>query len=163
MISRQHRDSRYCRAKQPLPDNADAFVLNGLAQTIEYAIDPNINATLVVPCEGTKLERYETRHQYDLVGSSGRASTPRCFMQQLEIYAKLTEIFHDVFEDPSIVLQPEMTAADVPEWDSFNHINLIISTEAEFRFKFQTAELESMHNVGALVDRIEKKLAEQAR
>jgi acyl carrier protein len=84
-------------------------------------------------------------------------------MQQSEIYAKLTAIFHDLFDDSSIVLRPEMTAADVPEWDSFNHINLIVGIEAEFRIKFQTAELETMHNVGALADRIEKKLAEQGR
>jgi acyl carrier protein len=56
-----------------------------------------------------------------------------------------------------------MTADDVREWDSFNHINLIISIEAEFRIKFQAAELEVMHNVGALADRIEKKLADQGR
>jgi acyl carrier protein len=69
--------------------------------------------------------------------------------------------FHDLFDDPSITLWPEMTAEDVPEWDSFNHINLIVSIEAEFRIKFQTAELEAIHNVGAMVDRIEKKLADQ--
>jgi acyl carrier protein len=84
-------------------------------------------------------------------------------MQEPEIYAKLTEIFHDLFEDPSIELKPETTAADIPEWDSFNHINLIVSTQAEFRIKFEVAELESMHNVGALVGRIEKKMAEQGR
>ena len=84
-------------------------------------------------------------------------------MQNSEILAKVTEIFHDLFDDPSIVLSPETTAANVPGWDSFNHINLIISIEAEFRIKFQPAELETMHNVGALIDRIQRKLAEQGR
>lgn len=84
-------------------------------------------------------------------------------MQETEVYAKLTEIFHDLFDDPSIVLRPETTAADVPEWDSFNHINLIVSIEAEFRITFQTAELEAMHNVGALAEMIRKKLAAEGR
>lgn len=84
-------------------------------------------------------------------------------MQVPEIYAKLTEIFRDIFDDSSIVLAPEMTAADVRDWDSFNHINLIVSIQAEFRIKFEIAELEAMHNVGALVERIEKKLVEQGR
>ena len=84
-------------------------------------------------------------------------------MQQSEIYAKLAEIFHDIFDNTSIGLSPEMTAADLPEWDSFNHINVIVAIEAEFHIKFQTAELEVMHNVGALVGRIEKKLSEQGR
>jgi acyl carrier protein len=83
-------------------------------------------------------------------------------MLNSEIYTKITEILSDLLDRP-ISLSPETTAADVPGWDSFNHINLIISIEAEFRIKFQTAEMETMHNVGALVDRIEKKLAEQGR
>ncbi len=80
-------------------------------------------------------------------------------MQQAEIYSRLTEIFRDIFDDESIVLTPETTAADIAEWDSFNHINLIVATEAKFKIKFQTAEIESMKNVGHFVDIIEKKLA----
>ncbi len=52
----------------------------------------------------------------------------------------------------------ELTADDVPEWDSFNHINLIVAIEQAFKIKFQTAELEGMKNVGHLVTVIEKKL-----
>jgi len=43
-----------------------------------------------------------------------------------QIYQRLTEIFHEIFDDQSIVPTPEMTADDVPEWDSLNHINLIL-------------------------------------
>ncbi|MDE1156134.1 MAG: acyl carrier protein [Acidobacteriaceae bacterium] len=84
-------------------------------------------------------------------------------MQQEDIYAQLTSIFHDLFDDESIVLSPSLTAADVPEWDSFNHINLIVAVEARFGIKFQTAELESMQTVGHLVDLIQKKLVAQGR
>jgi acyl carrier protein len=84
-------------------------------------------------------------------------------MQTAEIYAQLTAIFHDLFDDDTIVLTPELTAADVPEWDSFNHINLIVATEQRFKVKFQTAELEQLHTVGHLVDLIQKKLAVQGR
>ncbi len=84
-------------------------------------------------------------------------------MQQQEIYAQLTGLFHDIFDDDTLVITPEMTAADVPEWDSFNHINLIVAVEAKFKIKFQTAELESMNSVGHLVQVIEQKLAAQGR
>ena len=80
-------------------------------------------------------------------------------MQQQEIYAQLTSIFHDVFDDDTLVLSPDLTAASVPEWDSFNHINLIVAVESIFKVKFQTAELESMNTVGHLVELIEKRLA----
>jgi acyl carrier protein len=79
-------------------------------------------------------------------------------MQESEIYTRLTKIFHDVMDDDSIVLTPELTANDVKEWDSFNHINLIVAVEQAFKIKFQTAELESMKNVGHLVGLIEKKI-----
>ena len=84
-------------------------------------------------------------------------------MQQQDIYTQLTAIFHDLFDDDTIVLNPSLTAADVPEWDSFNHINLIVAIESRFGVKFQTAELESMHTVGHLADLIQSKLAVQGR
>jgi acyl carrier protein len=84
-------------------------------------------------------------------------------MQQAEIYAQLTPIFHDVLDDETLVLTPDLTAASVPEWDSFNHINLIVAIEARLKIKFQTAELESMNTIGHLVDLIDKKLTAQNR
>ena len=84
-------------------------------------------------------------------------------MQQEDIYAELTGIFRDIFDDEDLHLRPGLTAADVPEWDSFNHINLIVATEARFKIKFQTAELESMQTAGHLADLIASKLAAQGR
>ena len=79
-------------------------------------------------------------------------------MTQEQIYTELTGIFHDVFGEESLVLRPDMTAEDVPDWDSHNHISLIVATEQHFRVKFQTAEIESLRNVGELVACIERKL-----
>ena len=84
-------------------------------------------------------------------------------MQQQDIYNQLTEIFRDIFDDETLELRPGLTATDVPEWDSFNHINLIVAVESRFGIKFQTAELESMQTVGHLADLIQNKLAAQGR
>ena len=84
-------------------------------------------------------------------------------MQLEDIYSQLTPIFHDLFDDPSLVLTPDLTAASVPDWDSFNHIHLIVATEQSFGVKFQTAELESMHTVGHLVNLIQTRLVAQGR
>ncbi|GAC1359567.1 MAG: acyl carrier protein [Acidobacteriaceae bacterium] len=84
-------------------------------------------------------------------------------MQVEEIYAQLTPIFHDLFDDESLVLTRGLSAGDVAEWDSFNHINLIVAIEGTFHLKFQTAELESLQTVGHLVDLISKKLRSQGR
>ncbi|MFT4113453.1 acyl carrier protein [Silvibacterium sp.] len=78
-----------------------------------------------------------------------------------QIYSQLTEIFRDLFDDESIVLTPETTATDIPGWDSFNHINLLVAAEVRFGIKFKTAETESLRNVGHLVEIIETKLAKK--
>ena len=84
-------------------------------------------------------------------------------MDHANIDARLTAIFRDIFDDDTLELRPAMTAADVAEWDSFNHINLIVATEAKFGIKFQTAEIESLKNIGHFEDLITKKLAAQGR
>jgi acyl carrier protein len=84
-------------------------------------------------------------------------------MQQSDIYDQLTAILRDTFDDDTLVVTPTLAAADVPEWDSFNHINLIVAIESRFKIKFQTAELEELHTVGHLADLIAAKLAAQGR
>ena len=79
-------------------------------------------------------------------------------MSKEQIYSQLTNVFHEIFEDQSVVPTPDLKASDVEEWDSLNHINLIVAIEARFRIKFKTAELEALRNVGHLVDIIEQKL-----
>lgn len=79
-------------------------------------------------------------------------------MQKPEIYSELNAIFRDLFDDDGIVLKPETSADDIEGWDSLAHINLIVAVEQKFKVKFKTAEIESLHNVGHLVDVIYSKL-----
>jgi acyl carrier protein len=78
-------------------------------------------------------------------------------MQQSEIYAKLTTVFEDIF-DEEIALTPELSADDVEGWDSVTHIRLILAIEDEFGVKFAAAEIGEPENVGELVELIERKL-----
>lgn len=75
----------------------------------------------------------------------------------MDIKERLTKIFHNVFEDNSIMLTPELTADDVEGWDSLSHVNLIIAVEIEFGIEFTQAEVRTFENVGALMSAIEKK------
>ena len=75
---------------------------------------------------------------------------------------RLTTIFHEVFDDESIVLRPEMTGEDVAGWDSASHIMLIVAIELRFGIRFYTAELDDLKDVGALIDLIERKLQHRA-
>jgi acyl carrier protein len=73
------------------------------------------------------------------------------------IYQRLTKIFHDVFDDDSIILKPATSAADIPDWDSVNHIRLVVSIEAEFRVRFTVGEIEALQNIGDLEQLLQTK------
>ncbi|KQV95868.1 acyl carrier protein [Rhizobacter sp. Root1221] len=78
-------------------------------------------------------------------------------MSNEAIYAKLTALFHDVFDDDTIQVTPELTADDVDEWDSLSHIRLVLAVEKQFGLKFSAAEVGRLKNVGEFVALIEAK------
>lgn len=63
---------------------------------------------------------------------------------------KLQQIFRDVFDDPSIELEPGMTADDIPEWDSLSHVRLMLEVSKAFGVRFSASEVSSLNNVGEL-------------
>lgn len=79
-------------------------------------------------------------------------------MNRNEIVEKLTNVFHEVFNDNSIVLRDEMTAADVENWDSLTHMLMITKVEEVFGIKFKLKELNKLKMVGDLISTIESKL-----
>ena len=79
-------------------------------------------------------------------------------MTKEEITGKVQEIFRDVFDEPTLVINGEMTADDVDAWDSLNHINLISAIEKEFKIRFALGELQKMKNVDVLIEMIIKKM-----
>jgi acyl carrier protein len=79
-----------------------------------------------------------------------------------EILSRLDEIFQDILDDDDITLTPETTAADVKDWDSANHINIVVSVEMRFGIKLNNAEVERLKNVGDFVSLIQQKLAAKA-
>lgn len=79
-------------------------------------------------------------------------------MTREEIINKLTVIFHEVFNDNSIVLRDDMTASDVDSWDSLTHMLMITKVEEELNIKFKLRELNKLKMVGDLITVIESKL-----
>jgi acyl carrier protein len=72
-------------------------------------------------------------------------------MDEPQIYARLGEIFQDVFDEDSIEVTPELSAKDVDDWDSLTHIRLILTVEKAFKIKLSTSEIGNLENVGDLV------------
>lgn len=79
----------------------------------------------------------------------------------MDILEELTPIFHEVFDDDSIVLTRQTTANDIDGWDSLCHMNLVRAVEIKFKVRFALGELPSLRNVGDMIDLVQKKLAKK--
>ena len=71
---------------------------------------------------------------------------------------RLKPIFHDVFDDTSLVISRESNAQTIEGWDSLAHINLVSAIEKEFQIRFALGELQELKNVGEMVDLMARKL-----
>ena len=72
-------------------------------------------------------------------------------MNNNEILPRLNEVFRDVFGDSSLSVNENTTSADIEDWDSLEHINLIAAVENEFSLRFKMREVSGMKNVGEML------------
>ncbi len=73
-------------------------------------------------------------------------------MNKNDIIKRLIDVFRDVFDDDSLIIGENTTSADIDDWDSIEHINLIGAVEDEFGMRFKMREVSGMKNVGEMID-----------
>lgn len=77
----------------------------------------------------------------------------------MEMYQEqLTLVFRDVFKDNTIQITRNTTAADIDQWDSITHLELITATEEAFKIEISGFDVMGLKNVGDLLDLIKRKL-----
>jgi acyl carrier protein len=76
-----------------------------------------------------------------------------------QVLNEVNRIVCDVLENDLIELKYETTAHNVKDWDSLNHIQLVVAIEKHFKIRFNFAELQKFKNVGEMCDNIALKLA----
>ncbi len=74
-----------------------------------------------------------------------------------DILKQLNEIFVDLLDDESIVLNENTTAEEVEDWDSLNHIHLVVAIEKHFGIRFTSKEIQSWNNIGEMIESINSK------
>ena len=81
-------------------------------------------------------------------------------MKLEEILKQVNIIFIEVLENDSITLKGETTSKDIDEWDSLNHIMLIVEIEQVFSISFTAEEVNGFENVGQMCESIQLKIKE---
>ena len=78
-------------------------------------------------------------------------------MNKNNIKEKLQSVFVDVFDDEDLRISNSTNSDDIEEWDSLNHIALVLSIEKCFNIRFLTGEVISLKNVGEMIQLLEEK------
>ena len=80
-------------------------------------------------------------------------------MTRAEILERIAQHLADVLDLDSVNLTEASTAEDYEEWDSVNHVRLLIRIEQDLGFEFNTSDVGMVENVGQLADLVEAKLS----
>lgn len=79
-------------------------------------------------------------------------------METSDMLKQLNTIFARVLDREEIDLKETTTAADVEDWDSLTHIQLVVETEKFFKVKFKAEEIQKFQNVGDMCRALREKL-----
>ena len=80
-------------------------------------------------------------------------------MNSDDLLKEVRGIIAGVLDQPDLQITRDTTAEDVRNWDSFNHINIVVAVQSHFGIKIRTSEVEELHRISELVDLVQRKLA----
>jgi acyl carrier protein len=75
-------------------------------------------------------------------------------MTEADIYFALQNILNTVMRRQDIIMTPLLSGADIPGWDSFKHVNVIVAVEDHFRIALESSDIDAMTNFGDLAQAI---------
>ncbi len=78
-------------------------------------------------------------------------------MEKSDVLKIVNEVFIETLDNKDIVLNYDTTAKDVEDWNSLNHVQLVVAIEKQFKIRFTSKEFYSWKNVGEMLDSIVAK------
>ena len=69
---------------------------------------------------------------------------------------QIKKIMTKVFEIESSLVNDEISQKNTDQWDSLNHLNLIVEIEEEFDVSFSPEQIGSMTSLKKILDEIKK-------
>lgn len=77
-------------------------------------------------------------------------------MSTEQILEKLTEIFQDVFDDDTIIIDQNTTPQDIDGWDSLQHITLLSAIGDEFDCSFSLDQMIEIQSVADMISALKE-------
>jgi acyl carrier protein len=74
-----------------------------------------------------------------------------------EVIARIEPIMRDLFDEYEGPVTANLTAKDVPQWDSLANVQLLVMVEKAFGVRFASSEVGAMKDLGELADLIVAK------
>jgi acyl carrier protein len=78
-------------------------------------------------------------------------------MDKKDILKEINQIFIEVLDDEEIIITEETKADDVDDWDSLNHIHLVVAIEKHFKIRFNSDEIQQWNDVGDMIKNMKEK------
>ena len=78
-------------------------------------------------------------------------------MTKEEIIKEVNNIFIDVLDNQEIVITESTNSDDIDDWDSLNHIHLVVAIEKHFKLRFTSEEIQSWKDVGEMIINMKEK------
>ena len=75
-------------------------------------------------------------------------------MNKEEALKIINDVFIDVLDNKNIIINLNTTANDVEDWDSLNHIQLVVAIEKRFNIRFKSSEIRNWNNVYEMIESI---------
>lgn len=73
------------------------------------------------------------------------------------ILSEIEGIFRDLFDEEDITLTEQTSAADIDDWDSITHVQLLVLIEKHYNITFTSKEIQQFKTVGDIVNCIKNK------
>lgn len=77
--------------------------------------------------------------------------------------SRLEEIVRKLFSITARNIDENWTSDDIPEWDSVNHLNLILEIEKEFGIKLGIEDMLTVETIGDIARVLQEKKSPRER
>ena len=71
-------------------------------------------------------------------------------------FEQVRSVASDIFGVPTDKITAESSPETIENWDSMQHLNLVLAIEEKFRVQLEPEDIEQMKNIGAVAALVEK-------